>query len=112
MLPVCMFIGWSVIAISCQPQRSDVDRPISEATSQQTGFQPTEVQTVTVERSPFRQELMANGRLSAIHKADLRFRVDGLVERLHVSEGSRVQAGQLLATINDEVQQQALQQAA
>src|SRR5690606_39856010 len=58
------------------------------------------------------QELMANGRLSAIHKADLRFRVDGLVERLHVSEGSRVQAGQLLATINDEVQQQALQQAA
>jgi len=97
--------------ISCQQTRPNEGQSVSEVTLPQADDQPTEVEVMEVGEALFRQELIANGRLSAIQKADLRFRVDGTIERLHVTEGDRVQAGQLLATLNDETQQQALRHA-
>ncbi|WP_374744748.1 efflux RND transporter periplasmic adaptor subunit [Parapedobacter sp. 2B3] len=112
MLRLCAFLSWGVIAISCQQAQPTENQPIAETSLLQATEQPTEVETVTLEKTSFHQELIANGRLSAIRKADLRFRADGTVEQLHMTEGNRVQAGQLLANLNDETQQQALQHAA
>lgn len=112
MLNACAFISWGFIAISCQQAQPTEEQPIGETSRSQATEQPTEVETVTLEKTPFHQELIANGRLSAARKADLRFRVDGIVERLQITEGHRVAADQLLATLNDEVQQQALQHSA
>ena len=111
MLYVCLLLTWSIFAISCRQTPSDGGPSVSSATPGQVNEQPTDVEVVTVEKVPFSQELIANGRLSAVRKADLRFRMEGIIERLHVIGGSRVEAGQLIATLNDDVQQQALQYA-
>ncbi|WP_257669234.1 efflux RND transporter periplasmic adaptor subunit [Parapedobacter tibetensis] len=77
--------------------------PTSEST--------TEVGVFVLETGTFHQELLANGKLGSTRKADLKFRTDGTIENIHIAEGNRVQAGQLLATLNDEAQRLARQQA-
>jgi len=71
----------------------------------------TEVEAFTLAEGPFRRELLANGTLEAVRRANLKFRVDGVIKTIAAAEGGRVAAGQLLATLANDVQQHALQQA-
>lgn len=60
---------------------------------------PTVVKTLTLQPTAFNRELVANGKLTASHKANLKFRTDGLIDKIHISEGSSVAHNQLLATL-------------
>ena len=77
--------------------------PVSES--------PTEVTTVALEDTSFQVELMANGKVEARQRADLRFRADGVIQTVDVREGQRVAAGTLLATLDDSRQHTDLRQA-
>lgn len=91
------------VFLACSPRGVDEGR--TEETPSMTVLEadaPTEVKTVPIETVPFHQELMANGKLSAIHSADLKFRSDSIIEQVHVAEGSQTQTGQLIASLRAE----------
>lgn len=50
-----------------------------------------------------RMELTASGefRVLPLHNADVRAEVEGLIERIYVDEGTRVEAGDLIASLSD-----------
>ena len=55
--------------------------------------QPTNVKVIKVEQQTFNRELFANGKLHALHKANLSFRGQGLIQSVSIREGMRVQTG-------------------
>jgi membrane fusion protein, multidrug efflux system len=61
---------------------------------------PPEVQVVTVELQPIENTLEMPGRLEAVRTAEVRARVDGIVQRRLYQEGTDVRAGQPLFAID------------
>ena len=64
---------------------------------------PDESNEVTVqvlEKKVFEHELVSNGKLVAGKQADLRFETAGVVVAVHVKNGERVQAGQVIAELD------------
>lgn len=60
-----------------------------------------EVRTKPVERGVFNMELMSNGRLSAVNKATVRFRVHEMIREVNVINGERVEKGELLGVLEE-----------
>lgn len=63
------------------------------------------VQPVPVRRMDIRRYIEATGSVTALRDVALTFGVAGRVQAIHVSQGDRVRAGQLLATLDDTSQQ-------
>ena len=61
---------------------------------------PPEVRVVTVKSEPLANVVEVPGRLQAVRTADVRARVDGIVERRVYDEGTDVRAGQALFAID------------
>lgn len=61
---------------------------------------PPEVRVVTVESQPIVNRIEVPGRLAAVRVAEVRARVDGIVERRLYDEGTDVSAGQPLFAID------------
>ena len=61
---------------------------------------PPEVEVVTVASQPMQNMIELPGRLQAIRTAEVRARVDGIVQRRLYTEGTDVQAGQPLFAID------------
>jgi multidrug efflux pump subunit AcrA (membrane-fusion protein) len=61
--------------------------------------------TAEVTSGPQRQTVSASGTVEPAQRADLEFAVSGSVTGVHVAEGDRVTAGQVLATVDDELLQ-------
>lgn len=55
--------------------------------------------TIQLKRTVFKRELVSNGKLRAINKSDLKFKVAGQLEKLRVKNGDIVSAGQTLAML-------------
>ncbi|RED98406.1 efflux RND transporter periplasmic adaptor subunit [Marinoscillum furvescens] len=71
----------------------------------------TVVVTSQVKEGDFFKEYENNGVLEARHKATVVMKEAGMIEALHVSNGDRVQKGQLLAEIANDQQRYALERA-
>src|SRR6476620_5707840 len=61
---------------------------------------PPEVSVITVSAQPIVNVIELPGRLQAIRTAEVRARVDGIVERRLYTEGTDVRAGQPLFAID------------
>lgn len=72
---------------------------------------PSSVSVMTVAEAPFERVIEMPGRLQAIRTADIRARVDGVVERRVYTEGSDVAAGALLFEIDPRPFQARVQEA-
>jgi len=59
------------------------------------------VSTIELKRTTFYHELVSNGKVYAKRISTVPFRVEGMIERIHVKNGDRVQKGQLLAELED-----------
>ncbi|MDR1755695.1 MAG: efflux RND transporter periplasmic adaptor subunit [Culturomica sp.] len=59
--------------------------------------QPAEVKVLRLERRDFNYELISNGTVMAMHKAELRFPSQDMVQKIYVRNGERVTAGQKIA---------------
>lgn len=61
---------------------------------------PPEVEVVTVRAQPVANIITLPGRVQAVRSAEVRARVDGIVQRRVYEEGTDVRAGQVLFTID------------
>ncbi|MDA3780052.1 MAG: efflux RND transporter periplasmic adaptor subunit [Bacteroidales bacterium] len=59
------------------------------------------VDTMILSAKTFHQELVSNGRLEAIRKVELRFRVSGEIKNTFFTNGCHVEKGELIAQLND-----------
>ena len=61
--------------------------------------QQNPVEVAVLEKIPFKKEIINNGKLNAVRKSELRFRVSEQLETLMVKNGDRVGTGQLIAAL-------------
>ena len=61
---------------------------------------PVEVQTNPVETGTFEREILSNGLLQPLHKATLSFERSGVLNKLNIVNGQRVQKGDTLAVLD------------
>jgi len=71
----------------------------------------TEVRVLRLELTDFYHELVANGTVSALNKADLRFQLSENIAEIYVKNGDRVAKGQKIAMLDQFKLQNALSQA-
>ena len=69
------------------------------------------VDIIILERTTFKKELVSNGKLKALQKSILKFRISEELEYLPVNNGDRVIKGQVIARLQQFDQKQKLEQA-
>lgn len=87
-----------VILISCKQQAGD---KLEEIARRNSHSEIVYVKTVKLEPSTFYHELISNGKIHALEKAVVPFRINGLINILNIQNGQHVKAGDLLAVIED-----------
>ena len=94
-------IPWLLLSflflISCKPNKQDME---TQAKKQHLKDK-NPVDTMVLKKGVFEKELVSNGRLEALQKAKLRFKVSGELAKIFVSNGQRVKKGQLLARLDE-----------
>ncbi|MCI1640528.1 MAG: efflux RND transporter periplasmic adaptor subunit [Bacteroidales bacterium] len=87
--------------------------PAEKAPDGKLGFQPerNEVNVIVLKRETFRQQLIANGKLSAMAKSSLEFGSSGVISGIFVKNGDVVHAGALIAKADDTDKRLALESA-
>lgn len=94
---------FALVLVACQPQGQGPD---GEAGNDSAATED-EAETTTVRaQTPRREDISAGHRatatLQAIHDAQVVARAEGLVREIRVEEGDRVEAGEVLAVLDDE----------
>ena len=82
-----------------------------QAEKRQYVQQQNPVEVIVLKEGPFKQELVNNGKLAALRKSELKFRVNEQLERINVKNGERIDAGQLIASLVPFTYQQRLKSA-
>src|SRR5687768_12554302 len=112
-LQLCRFItiiiGAFIFALqSCSERKSkDANTDINHVYKEEVNL----VDTAILKSGIFYKEIISNGKLKAVRKSELKFRVSGELQERLVKNGSYVKAGQLLARLNSFEYQQRLDQA-
>jgi len=69
------------------------------------------VKATVVQRGVFPKQILSNGRIHAARKADLHFKTGGYLSSIKVKDGQRVYKGDVVATLENELQKARLRQA-
>jgi RND family efflux transporter MFP subunit len=93
----------------CGPKKGSADK----AADGKLGFQPerNEVNVIVLKREAFKQQLIANGKLSAMAKSALMFGSSGMITGIFAKNGDIVPAGALIARTDDTEKHLALESA-
>ncbi|HPI69018.1 MAG TPA: efflux RND transporter periplasmic adaptor subunit [Bacteroidales bacterium] len=94
--PVFLFI--TAVFFSCKPKSTE---NLEEMARRSSRPEAVLVKTVKLEPSTFYHELISNGKASSSQKAVVPFKVNGIIKELHIRNGQKVNAGDLLAVIED-----------
>lgn len=70
-----------------------------------------EVDAIVLQKEPFKEELLSNGKLVALQKSVLKFEVEGTLEKIFTKEGTYVNANTVLAQLDSYTYQQDLENA-
>lgn len=97
-----------LVAASCGNASGD-----KEQDGHKLQFAPRQnvVETMVLEKTAFRRQLISNGRLSAASRGELRFRSSGIVRSVMCREGQTVRRGDTLAVLYDDDMRYALESA-
>ncbi len=79
------------------PLREDSLQPLTDKASSS----PTEVQAIVLEKKDFPVETLSQGTVRAVSRADVTFPFEGRIEKIYIKRGQRVEAGALLAKLED-----------
>jgi membrane fusion protein, multidrug efflux system len=107
-LPFLPFIPF-ILLFSCTT-KPNYEEQAQQAT--QAVAAPVAVEVVEARVQPFSLTLLANGRVVAQSQSKLNFRSSGVIEKILVKNGGAVQAGQLMAQLENREARLAVQQAA
>lgn len=96
-----ILIGITLVAVcfSCTSNKERAEET-SEPITQVADEKPVEVTAKPVEYRDFNYELISNGTVAALHKADLRFQSQEHIVKIYVKNGERVVQGQKLAELD------------
>lgn len=70
-----------------------------------------EVDAMVLQKEPFKEELLSNGKLVAVNKSVLKFEVEGTLENIFIKEGAYVAKNSVLAQLDSYTYQQNLENA-
>ncbi len=99
-MPV-IFLIFSGTFCSCnnsgapEEQNSEYEDPSIKGTDQQR------VSVLLLKYSDFSKEIISNGKLTALKKADLKFRTSEVVTEIYVKNGDRIVSDQVIAKLDD-----------
>lgn len=87
---------------SCTSKKSSTDSDLKDSMLDiKRDTDVNHVKAVTLVKSTFSNELIANGKLEAIKKVNLKFSGDGLISAIYFNEGDYVHAGQSIAALEN-----------
>jgi RND family efflux transporter MFP subunit len=86
------------LIISCKPKTAE---NLEEMARRSSHPEAVLVKTVKLEPSTFYHELVSNGKTYSSEKAVVPFKVNGIIKELPIRNGQKVNAGELLAVIED-----------
>ncbi len=97
--PVNLLLAIAIIAsYSCKTKKSE---DLEEMARRSSRPEAVLVKTVKLEPSTFYHELVSNGKAFSCKKAVIPFKVNGIINELRIINGQRVNAGDLIAVIED-----------
>lgn len=86
------------ILLSCSGNRQDEGEKGHDALPEEKN----QVEVVVVQREDFTREIISNGKLAAIQKAQLYFENPGIIETIPIKNGQAVSNGTTLATLQND----------
>ena len=98
----------SLALVSCSKQEAEPAKPAAAAAGKpagQGGGQAVPVTTQEAVEKPFDVVLEAAGTVTPVSMVDIRPQMSGVIRQVHVKEGQMVQAGQLLFTLDTQLDQ-------
>lgn len=87
-----------VFLYSCKPKKTE---NLEEMARLSARPEAVLVKTSKLEKSTFYHELISNGKVWSSKKAVVPFKVNGIINELYIQNGQKVNAGDLLAVIED-----------
>ncbi len=107
---ILMVIALVSMLYSCSSNKSKAEEE-NEKTTEVAEEKPVEVRAKLVEYQDFNYELISNGTIASLHKADLRFQQQEHIVKIYVKNGERVTKGQKLAELDKFKLQNSMEQA-
>ena len=95
-LLLCLAVG---LIVSCSGKKDATDKQ-EEGVATVLPDVKNEVGTMILKKSDFNHELVSNGKISAVGKADLRFETSEVIAHIYVKNGTHVRKGQNLAQLD------------
>jgi membrane fusion protein, multidrug efflux system len=92
-----VFISIVSILFSCKAKTPEVTSAGHVALPEEKNL----VQTVVIQREDFTREIISNGKLAAIQKAELYFKTEGIIEAVNVKNGQSVTRGEVLSSLQN-----------
>lgn len=89
----------SFLFLSCSEMKSETGKDNQESITE-VEDRATTVKTMLIEERDFNYELISNGTVSAMHKADLKFQSQDVISKIYVKNGSWVNQGQVIAELD------------
>lgn len=83
---------------SCKPRKTE---NLEEMARRSSHPEAVLVKTIKLEPSTFFHELISNGKAWSSKKAVVPFKVNGIIKEIYIQNGKKVNAGDLLAVIDD-----------
>lgn len=100
-MKILKFCGTFLLLISIISCKSKTSENLEEMARRSSRPEAVLVKTVKLEPSTFYHELISNGKAFSCKKAVVPFKVSGIINELNIVNGQRVNAGDLLAVIED-----------
>jgi len=69
-----------------------------------TSVETQNVEVVPISLTTFKKQIITNGKLSAIQKADIYFRTQGIIENIFVKNGDKILKGDTIAVLENKLQ--------
>ncbi len=87
------------------------DNPATQQTSDQPPPQPVAVSVIQLQLQTLQARVSSFGAIEALEEVNVAAELSGTVQAVHVNEGDRIEAGQLLLELDAQKRELALQQA-
>jgi RND family efflux transporter MFP subunit len=98
-----------IFLMSCKQQKNTVEEPDVESLRQE--IKPTEVMIAPAEYRPFEFRVNSSGVITSENELKVTFQTSGYLEKLMVRNGQRVRKGQLIAELQNDREELALEKA-
>lgn len=89
----------SFLFFSCSEKKSESDNQ-DENYTEAVEDKPTTVKAMLIEEKDFNYELISNGTVNAMQKAELKFQSQEIISKIHVKNGTWVNKGQPIAELD------------